>query len=332
MMIKFERFISLLIVLSLVMMVPTTTLAVIDTTYALGDVDGDGYVTATDALATLQFTVGKISFHYSQQEVAADVDGNGVVNATDSLLVLQRSVGKIAHFPIEDPSEVEPPFVDTTPEVVKINSINFPDDEFFMYVYQTFDLDEDLSLSEYEISQVTEIYIGNYVYIPEEPSEFPFVEATTLKGIEFFTELEVLSCPTVPITELDVSKNTKLKILDCTYIKGLTGIDVSNNPLLKELRCGCTAITELDLKNNPLLEKLDCSYTGITELNLSENVCLDTLSCIETDIETLDLSENVNLRVLYCGFTNITALDLSNNTNLMYVSCDDDVELIGYTK
>ncbi|MBR2152311.1 MAG: hypothetical protein IJ944_03385 [Clostridia bacterium] len=275
-----------------------------------GDVDGDGVVNAIDSLNVLYYGVGKTEFTDAQL-VAADVTGNGVVNAEDALLVLQRSVGKITYFSaVEDPSEVEPPFVDTTPEVVKIHPDNFPDDYFFEYVYEVIDLNGDFALSEYEISKVTELYVGNYEYYPEDPNKIPYHEITTLKGIEFFTELEILSCDRVRLTELDVSKNTKLKELSCSSNLDLTSIDVSNNLLL---------------------ENLNCFYTGITELDLSCNENLDNLQCSWNNIETLDLTNNTKLRILSCYNTNITSLDLTNNTNLTRVACDAGVELIGYT-
>ncbi len=65
-----------------------------------GDADDDGRVDASDALTTLQHSVGKITLFGVPLEVA-DVDGNGEINAADALLVLQYSVGKIDAFPGE---------------------------------------------------------------------------------------------------------------------------------------------------------------------------------------------------------------------------------------
>ena len=176
------------VILSMVMVMcilPTVSAEV--TIY--GDVDGDGVVNALDSLNVLYYGVGKTEFTDAQL-VAADVTGNGIVNAEDALLVLQRSVGKITYFSaVEDPSEVEPPFVDTTPKVVQIHPNNFPDEWFYEYVCCKIDLNEDYRLSEYEISKVTELYVGNYWYFPEDPDKIPYHEITTLKGVEFFTEL-----------------------------------------------------------------------------------------------------------------------------------------------
>ena len=63
-----------------------------------GDTDGDGEITVTDALLTLQGSVGKITLSPEAQG-RADVDGDGKITVTDALLILQRAVKKIEKFP-----------------------------------------------------------------------------------------------------------------------------------------------------------------------------------------------------------------------------------------
>ena len=60
--------------------------------YIPGDVDNDGYPTATDALWCLQNSVGDREFS-ALQTSAGDVDHDGYVTATDALWILQASVG-----------------------------------------------------------------------------------------------------------------------------------------------------------------------------------------------------------------------------------------------
>lgn len=67
----------------------------------LGDVDGDGEITVTDALVVLQFSVGKIALDGVAQK-SAIVTENGKIDVTAALLILQRAVGKITRFPVED--------------------------------------------------------------------------------------------------------------------------------------------------------------------------------------------------------------------------------------
>ena len=63
-------------------------------TKTLGDVNGDGNITANDALLTLQQSVGKTDLGSGVSWWAANADGNEVINANDALLILQKSVGK----------------------------------------------------------------------------------------------------------------------------------------------------------------------------------------------------------------------------------------------
>ena len=67
-------------------------------TVLLGDVDGDGRITSTDARLVLQLSVNKIRETDLTVPAAADVDKDGKVTSTDARLILQFSVGKIPGF------------------------------------------------------------------------------------------------------------------------------------------------------------------------------------------------------------------------------------------
>ena len=58
----------------------------------LGDVDGNGKITAADARLALRVSVGLESFN-STQKTTADIDSNGTVTAADARLILRASVG-----------------------------------------------------------------------------------------------------------------------------------------------------------------------------------------------------------------------------------------------
>ena len=70
----------------------------------IGEVDGDGVVTAADSLYILRYSVGLEHFTDSQM-LASDIDGNGQVDAGDALVALRASVGvsgKEANDPFKD--------------------------------------------------------------------------------------------------------------------------------------------------------------------------------------------------------------------------------------
>ena len=85
---------------------------------------------------------------------------------------------------------------------VVVNKVNFPDHIFRAYV-RDYDKNIDDVLSKEEISSITSI-------------DVPKKGVESLEGIEYFTELTTLDCSQNKLTSLDVSKNTKLKSLNCS--------------------------------------------------------------------------------------------------------------------
>lgn len=72
----------------------------------LGDVDGDGIITAYDAALVLQYSIGLNPLPSLDpipwddwRITVADVDGDGIITANDASLILQYSIGKISIFP-----------------------------------------------------------------------------------------------------------------------------------------------------------------------------------------------------------------------------------------
>jgi len=70
--------------------------------FVVGDVSGNGNVTAYDASLVLQHIVGLITLSPEQQQ-AADVTNNNTISALDAALILQYCVGLITEFPREQP-------------------------------------------------------------------------------------------------------------------------------------------------------------------------------------------------------------------------------------
>jgi hypothetical protein len=54
--------------------------------YNLGDVNGDGSLTAVDVLLCVNYIIGLVDLE-PEEFLAADVDGNGVINIYDALLI-----------------------------------------------------------------------------------------------------------------------------------------------------------------------------------------------------------------------------------------------------
>ena len=106
-----NRFVA--VILSLVMIFASASLLVNADSIILGDVDGNGKLTAMDARTALR-VAAKIDTISESYLVAADVNFDGKVTAMDARMILRASakIEALPEIPTEDTSETEP----TTPE------------------------------------------------------------------------------------------------------------------------------------------------------------------------------------------------------------------------
>lgn len=208
----------------------------------------------------------------------------------------------------------------------------FPDQVFREFVKQ-YDNNNDGKLSQDELAAVKELDFGMYALHGEKIS--------TLKGIEYFTSLEKLSCSLIQLSELDVSQNKALTYLDCEqnqlselnvsgcsalttldcYINNLSELDVSSCSALTTLDCHINDLSALDVSNNLALTKLDCEHNELSELDVSKNSKLTSLGCEHNDLSALDVSQNKALEGLYCDSNQLRELDVSQNSALEYLYC-----------
>ncbi len=194
---------------------------------------------------------------------------------------------------------------------VAIDETNFPDKAFRNTILTaTYDRDGDKMLSQEEAERVTELSL-NYKY--------PHI--TTLKGIEYFTNLLTLTAQGNDLTAIDLSKNTKLTYLNISGNK-FTTIDFSDCPSLETLVCNKNEVTEVRLAGNPKLRRFECnSAATLTTLDVSANAELDSLCCYSDALTAIDVTNNPKLRYLNCSSNKITALDVTKNPELKILYC-----------
>ena len=202
-------------------------------------------------------------------------------------------------------SEPEP-----TPDGIAIDATNFPDEKFRNFLLEQ-DYGQDGILTESEIANCTKM----------EPF---FLEATSLKGIEYFTALKELRCYANNMTELDLSQNTALETLIC-HNTPLTSIDLSKNTALKELDLINDQLTSLDLSQNTALRVLEISGNPLTAIDLSNNTALMELHCKRNQLTTLDVSKNTALLMIECDDNQLTEIDITKNTLLMVLACSNNL-------
>lgn len=154
---KFRNIIVCVLILSLAV-VPTVFAA---DTLALGDVNGDGVVTAADARIALRASA-QLDTLTSEQILAADVDFNDKVTAEDARMILRvaAKLDSFAERPTEIPSETEPttePPTEPTTEPTTEPKVEYPAviDTFFngkYYLEGEFGNGDDLFVSKMAVN------------------------------------------------------------------------------------------------------------------------------------------------------------------------------------
>ena len=140
----------------------------------------------------------------------------------------------------EETEEVEP-----VEEQFEIDKAHFPDDNFRKCVAINSDTDGDGWLDNYEIKYTWNLYCENS-------------KVSSVKGIEYFPELQGLWCKGNNITELDLSGNPKLFGVWCSF-NPIKKLDFSPCPDLAWVYCFNCQLEELNFKDNPKLAYLECN-------------------------------------------------------------------------
>ena len=112
-----------------------------------------------------------------------------------------------------------------TEDSVAINESNFPDPAFREYISDNFDNNND-GIIDYDNGYT--IFLYNY--------NGKYDDLYSLKGLEYISKLQSLTCYNIQLENLDVSKNTALKSLDCSNNQ-LASLDISKNTALTSLNC-----------------------------------------------------------------------------------------------
>ena len=189
---------------------------------------------------------------------------------------------------------------------VMINEENFPDENFRAYLLsQSYGKDSVITKVEKMITTSLTIS-GRNIF--------------DLKGIEHFPALTKLTVRSLPLSKLDLSKNTALTSLEC-YYTDLTNLDLSKNTALTSLKCSINRLTSLDVSGNVALTSLNCSSNQLTSLDVSKNTALTSLNCSSNQLTSLDVSKNTALTSLNCSSNQLTSLDVSKNTALKEMNC-----------
>ena len=218
-----------------------------------------------------------------------------------------------------------------TEGVVPIDEEHFPD-PIFRQMIARHDVDKDGVFGVKELRELTSVSLNSY----------EAQDITSLRGLEYFTNLENLYCGNLKLTELDLSGFTHLSFVNCVNsqitrlnISGcaeleslycennnLQSLDLSGCVNLRFLRCGNNQLTELILDPDAPLQDLMCENNALSRLNVGYHPELITLYCQENALRQLDVSGLPSLRDLRCGDNLLTSLDLSGNPGVQDLECE----------
>ncbi len=162
---------------------------------------------------------------------------------------------------------------------VKIDEEHFPDLKFRKYIIRYFDTNKDNALDDLEIQNAKEIVFDALEDVNDRS------KVASLKGIEYFTQLELLRCADNQLSELDIAKNTALRVLDCSGNR-IAALDLSHNTALEELDCRQNDIREIDVSSNTGLNILRCDGNPWESLNVGSLPEKESFFC---DVETWHL-------------------------------------------
>ena len=181
----------------------------------------------------------------------------------------------------EDADEAEK-LMEPAANELAIDAAHFPDAAFRSYISSSFDTDKSGGLSDSERNSVITMELSRMTAFggsKQDGEAHPFywaddtyavsVNARSLKGIEYFPNLNGLHCSGLNLGSLDVSKNTKLEVLICRGC-GLTSLNLGSLPKLRELQAYNNQLSALNVSGCPNLQSLQCERNLLAALDVSK--------------------------------------------------------------
>ena len=197
---------------------------------------------------------------------------------------------------------------------VRIDSTNFPDDNFRAVIATTYDLDGNGYIGDYEVNHIYNIVCeGKGI--------------KSLKGIEYFTQIRGLWCRQNQISYMDISNNKELTGVWCSE-NLFTSLDFTPNPKLEWVYCFDCRLTSLNVRNNEHMAYLEASTNpNLKSIDVTQNEELEHLMVASCGLTSLDVSHNPKLSHLDAQKNNLGSLDLSNNKKMKRLDIWDNPRL-----
>ncbi|MEC5395582.1 T9SS type A sorting domain-containing protein [Bergeyella sp. RCAD1439] len=186
--------------------------------------------------------------------------------------------------------------------------------------YPSYDVNKDKEISEEEALMFTTI---------RNLRSYPAI--TSAKGIEAFKNLTELNLGRHSLTSIDVSENTKLKILNLRDNR-LTGVlDLSGLNELSNLELNNNNLTGVELPASGTIVFLYLNNNQIESIDLSKQKAVKRFFMVKNKVSSLDLSPMTALERLHIEGNALREVDLSGLGALSWVSVvDNKIEKITF--
>lgn len=185
-----------------------------------------------------------------------------------------------------------------------------PDGEFRVLCLNIADTNLDGVISKEEALAVTKIDCM--------PNQGYAQTISSLEGLHYFANLEVLSCSSQLLTSLDLSGNSRLRSLNCSF-NSLGKLDVSGCMELETLSCSYCELEHLQLPRTRMLKELSCRSNRLASLDVSGCPALKGLTCEENLFTELNVDACPDLVILTCSCNVLS--NLSRYVQLWKLSC-----------
>lgn len=166
--------------------------------------------------------------------------------------------------------------------------------------------------------QILSVGINDVIDPDFDLKNYPRLQYFSARNNMGLTHVDPSGCPDLVslvlevtnVEKLDVSKNTKLDVLNISNTK-ITDIDLSNNPSLGEFYAShegsynvsdAYKLTKVDVSKNPQLQYLDLGGNKLTEIDLTNNPRLKLLFLQRNLLSHIDLSKQTALATVNLSY------------------------------
>lgn len=146
----------------------------------------------------------------------------------------------------------------------------------------------------------------------------------SVEGLQYFTNLQRLSCNGNQIQSLDVTMMPDLLELNCHH-NHLTSIDFSGLLLLDLVRCYHNSIVSMPLDNLPLLRFLNASQNSLGQLDLTTLPALEAVLCDSNGLTSLEIHDMPTLREVEAYNNLLSSVNLSGLSELRFLGIENNL-------